>query len=62
MNAADIANLINYAFVLFFGIIAAFYMADLPFEEHHWLYALTLPGIQRHTACMLSAAWSDRCL
>ena len=44
MNAADIANLINYAFVLFFGIIAAFYMADLPFEEHHRLYALTLPG------------------
>ena len=35
MNAADIANLINYAFVLFFGIIAAFYMADLPFEDHH---------------------------
>lgn len=26
------------------GIIAAFYMADLPFEEHHLLYALTLPG------------------
>ena len=44
MNAADIANLINYAFVLFFGIIAAFYMADLPFQEHHRLYALTLPG------------------
>lgn len=44
MNAADITNLINYAFVLFFGIIAAFYMADLPFEEHHRLYALTLPG------------------
>lgn len=44
MNAVDIANLINYAFVLFFGIIAAFYMADLPFEEHRRLYALTLPG------------------
>ena len=32
MNAADIANLINYAFVLFFGIIAAFYM-DFRFKN-----------------------------
>ena len=44
MNTADIVNLINYAFVLFFGIIAAFYLADLPFEEHHRLYVLTLLG------------------
>ena len=61
MNAADIANLINYAFVLFFGIIAAFYMADLPFEEHHRLCPDTA-RIQCRTAYVLSAAWSDRCL
>ena len=59
MNAADIANLINYAFVLFFGIIAAFYMADLPFEEHH---RPDTARIQCRTAYVLSAAWSDRCL
>lgn len=44
MNISDIINLINYISVLFFGIIAAFYLADLPFEAHHRLYALTLLG------------------
>lgn len=44
MNISDIINLMNYTFVLFFGIIVAFYLADLPFEEHHRLYVLTLLG------------------
>lgn len=37
-------NLINYAFVLFFGVTASLYLADVPFRGHHRLYILSYLG------------------
>ena len=39
---ASLLELINYAFVLFFGIIVALYLADISFSENKKLYILTI--------------------
>ncbi len=44
MNLVTAIQLANYAFVLFFGIIAALYLADAPFSMHKRLYLFTLLG------------------
>lgn len=40
----ELLDLGNYASVLFFGIVAALYLADIPFLEHKRLYLFTLLG------------------
>lgn len=44
MSFTDLMSFVNYAFVLFFGIIVSLYLADFPFEEHKRFYTLTLLG------------------
>ena len=40
----DALSLINYTFVLFFGVCASFELADFPFLAHKKLYLLSLLG------------------
>lgn len=40
----NLLNLTNYVFVLFFGVAASLFLADIPFREHVRLYLLTLAG------------------
>lgn len=44
MSFTNLMSFVNYAFVLFFGIIVSLYLADFPFEEHKRFYTLTLLG------------------
>lgn len=44
MNITEFIQLANYAFVLFFGITVALYLADAPFFAHKKLYILSLLG------------------
>lgn len=39
---SSVFSLVNYAFVLFFGIVAALYLADIGFCDHKRVYVLTL--------------------
>lgn len=39
---AIVLELINYAFVLFFGIIVSLYLADINFSENKGQYVLTI--------------------
>lgn len=39
---SSVFSLVNYAFVLFFGIVAALYFADIGFCDHKRVYVLTL--------------------
>lgn len=39
---SSVFSLVNYAFVLFFGIVAAPYLADIGFCDHKRVYVLTL--------------------
>ena len=39
---SSVFSLVNYAFVLFFGIVAALYFADIGFGDHKRVYVLTL--------------------
>lgn len=39
---SSVFSLVNYAFVLFFGIVAALYLADIDFCDHKRVYVLTL--------------------
>ena len=40
----ELLGLGNYASVLFFGIVTALYLADIPFQKHKRLYLFTLLG------------------
>lgn len=40
-DLSNTLNLINYAFVLFFGYSVSLYLADIPFRGHHRLYILS---------------------
>ena len=42
MSAAAILSLINYGFVLIFGIIVSFYFAGICWEDNKRLYILTI--------------------
>ena len=44
MSFADALSLINYTFVLFFGVCASFELAGFPFLAHKKLYLLSLLG------------------
>lgn len=44
MNLLSVLQIINYTFVLFFGIVASLYLADIPFPDNKRLYLLTLSG------------------
>lgn len=39
---SSVFSLVNYAFVLFFGIVASLYFADIGFCDHKRVYVLTL--------------------
>lgn len=39
---SSVFSLVNYTFVLFFGIVAALYLADIGFCDHKRVYVLTL--------------------
>ena len=39
---SSVFSLVNYAFVLFFGIVASLYLADINFCDHKRVYVLTL--------------------
>lgn len=41
---ATVLNLINYIFVLIFGIVVSFYFADIPWEDNKKLHIYTLMG------------------
>ena len=41
---ATVLNLINYIFVLIFGIVVSFYFADIPWEDNKKLQIYTLMG------------------
>ena len=43
-DLAMILGLINYVFVLFFGIVVSLYLADINFMDHKVLYFCTLLG------------------
>lgn len=42
MNFSVAMNLINYGFVLFFGVVSSLYLADIPFWKYKRFYLLTL--------------------
>lgn len=44
MNLLSVMQIINYTFVLFFGIVASLYLAGIPFPDNKRLYLLTLSG------------------
>ena len=44
INISNILDLTNYAFVLFFGITAAFYFVGIHFEDNKKQYIFTLLG------------------
>lgn len=44
MTIAELMSFVNYAFVLFFGIVVSLSLADFPFEEHKSFYVLTILG------------------
>lgn len=44
MSFTELMSFVNYALVLFFGIVVSLYLADFPFEEHKKFYAITLLG------------------
>ena len=46
---SSVFSLVNYAFVLFFGIVAALYLADIGFCDHKRVYICFL-GICINTA------------
>lgn len=56
MNFADALSLINYAFVLFFGVCVSFELADFPFLAHKKFYLLSLLGFGSVQASFLSAS------
>jgi|GEM_PF-4580322 len=41
MDISTLLNLINYIFVLIFGIIVSFYFADIRLEDNHKLFIYT---------------------
>ena len=41
-DLAMIIELINYVFVLFFGVVVSLYLADINFMDHKFLYFITL--------------------
>ena len=43
-DLAMIIELINYVFVLFFGVVVSLYLADINFMDHKSLYIFTLLG------------------
>ena len=43
-DLAMILGLINYVFVLFFGVVVSLYLADINFMDHKVLYFCTLLG------------------
>ena len=43
-DLAMILELINYVFVLFFGVVVSLYLADINFTDHKVLYFCTLLG------------------
>lgn len=53
---SSVFSLVNYAFVLFFGIVAALYLADIGFCDHKRVYVLTLFFF----AC--SFRWARKCM
>ena len=44
INISNILDLTNYAFVLFFGITAAFYFVGMRFEDNKKQYIFTILG------------------
>ena len=47
----SLLELINYGFVLFFGIVMSLYLADIHFEDNKIPYIITILG--RNTASVL---------
>lgn len=43
-DLATTLELINYAFVLFFGVVVSLYLADINFMDYKSLYIFTLLG------------------
>lgn len=59
MYISTLLNLINYIFVLIFGIIVSFYFADIRLEDNHKLVYIYNSHICVISGCMLSATWSE---
>lgn len=54
MDISTFLNLINYVFVLIFGIIVSFYFADIRWEDNHRLFTYTTLGfVLFQAACYL---------
>lgn len=54
MDISTLLNLINYIFVLIFGIIVSFYFADIRLEDNHKLFiytTLTFPYTYTFNSC-----------
>ena len=61
MDISTLLNLINYIFVLIFGIIVSFYFADIRLEDNHKLFIYN-SHICVISGCMLSTTWSEYAL
>ena len=62
MDISTLLNLINYIFVLIFGIIVSFYFADIRLEDNHKLFIYTTLTFALFSGCMLSTTWSEYAL
>ena len=42
IDLTSLLELINYGFVLFFGIVMSLYLSDIHFEDHKTFYVVTI--------------------